>query len=705
MTRLHLDGVALRQYDEPYPFDYSPYAHQLALRELVRSDEEFVTVNDSPTGGGKTSSWLAPALEEEIDTIAIYPTNALVVDQTEQVLDSIDAIDHDVEVLTATAEELSEKRSEFSVQSNGEVVDQWYRKASKRTDQVILLTNPDIFVMFCRDLYRNPNRAYKQFPFIVIDEFHRAGRKEQNTLRYLLDELYERDETQRRLRKIAFLSATPDQEQEHRFEHAMAAPYHRVTEDETDERRAFSDSPEAGWKSVMPPVELDVRTAPTFGTADVLLDEDIEDLLTFCRGEKNSDNDRIAVILDGIHEVKRVFDRLNEELDRNVERIDGFHSEGKKEKLENFEVLVSNSAVEVGIDFNIDRLLFAGHNRSSFLQRLGRLRNKSRTCHARCYVPPRIARKLEGLHGGEFTRADLDDVLDDIYPTPRKPMSFGWRYSAPEELQHLDNRLRDATSRNKESMVESSRARIKRHFLDGTVVNFCHDDLRRAKESIDWELLEELQWYRGDSIQALVFDRLENTIRTYGLFYLLRYGKVEFQSEEEFKRTIPPEFSEEVERKARYIDGFCTYRGTIETTDEGWGRSVAFSGPRLAEWLNDSTAERSRMPRTLGGIKITASPNEGQCRVRSLDILNKRLQSRRENTPGDGGGLLCYPVSTAPKVVKERYGLGDFFFLYPVALQGKTKYSLALGTDALYLHCHVMEELQDISNGEGLIGL
>jgi len=253
--------------------------------------------------------------------------------------------------------------------------------------------------------------------------------------------------------------------------------------------------------------------------------------------------------------------------------------------------------------------------------------------------------------------------------------------------------------------VESSKARIKRHFLDGTDMSFRHDDLRRAKESIDWELLDGLQWYRGDSVQALVYDRLEDTVRTYDLFYLLRYGNVEFHTREEFEQIVPAEFSDDIARKARYVDGFCTYRGTIRTTEEGWGRSVAFSGPRLTEWFNGVGANQNRMPRVLGGIKLTAEPSNGQPRIPSLSVLNERLQSRRENTPGDGGGLLCYPVSMAPKVVKERYGLGDFFFLYPVALQGETEYSLAIGTDALYLHCHVLEESQKDSNGEGLIGL
>ena len=157
-TQLSLDGVALRQHEEPHLFDYEPYAHQLALRELVRRDEEFVAVNDSPTGGGKTSSWLAPTLSEQIDTIAIYPTNALVVDQTEQVNEASDAVDHEVSVLTVTSEKLADKRSEFGVQSNGEAIHRWYRAEKRKGNQVILLTNPDIFVMMCRDLYRNASR-------------------------------------------------------------------------------------------------------------------------------------------------------------------------------------------------------------------------------------------------------------------------------------------------------------------------------------------------------------------------------------------------------------------------------------------------------------------------------------------------------------------------------------------------------------------
>jgi len=417
MTRINLEGVALRTHEEPYTFDYNPYGHQLQLQKLVSESSSFVAVNDSPTGGGKTSSWLAPVLDQRLNTVAVYPTNALVEDQRLGIEDAVEAVDHDVAVLKVTSDSLSEKRTEYDVQSNADVIDRWVREEERRSEQVLFLTNPDIFVMMCRDLYAKPARSFKRFELAVVDEFHRADLKEQNTLRYLLDELLERDNA--RLERVVFLSATPDEGQEAMFERAMTAPYHRVTELERQrrgsERQAFTDPLSEDWRAVMPPVELELRTAPTFGTADVLLNVEAESTLDFCRGG------RTVLMLDGIHEVERVFTWLSGELDCRVERIDGFHSENKREKLEAFDVLVSNSAVEVGVDFDVDRILFAGHNRASFLQRLGRLRTEEQSQIARCYVPQPVKRALDDLNETQVSRDALRERLENVYPNPEEP--------------------------------------------------------------------------------------------------------------------------------------------------------------------------------------------------------------------------------------------------------------------------------------------
>lgn len=689
MTVIDLDGVALRTHDEPYLFDYAPYGHQLRLKELFDAASSFVAVNDSPTGGGKTSSWLEPTLEQRLDTVAVYPTNALVEDQYLGIADSVEAADHDVAVLKVTADSLSDKRNEYGVRSNADVIDRWIREYRGR--QRLFLTNPDIFVMMCRDLYSKPARAFKKFDLAVVDEFHRAELKEQNTLRYLLDELLERDNA--RLERLVFLSATPDAKQEATFERAMAAPYHRITEDQRAERRSFTDPINDEWRAVMPPVELELRTAPTFGTANVLLNRDSEATLDFCR------DGRTVLMLDGIHEVQRVFEWLNDELNCRVERIDGFHSENKREKLEgpdSFDVLVSNSAVEVGIDFDVDRILFAGHDQSSFLQRLGRLRTEAQTQPARCYVPRSIYREFDDLDGHPLSRTDLRERLEKTFPLPREPNTFDWRYSAPEAIEHLKDRLRKTTSDLQEDVKRRGVDRIHRHFLAEHGLTF--DDIKRTAETTDWRALRELQQYRGDSVQTLVWDTLEEVLRSYDLFYLLRYGDVEFHDRSTFDRIVDEQYPGEVGRKARYVDGFCTYHGAIDTTDEGYGRDVAFTGGALGGWIAE-TADTGRKPRVQDGLKLTVD-SDGVKPVRnaSVDVLNQRLKNRSDRMSGSDegeGGLLCFPVSGRSDVVKNTYDLGDFFFLYPIALTTGDEYSLAIGTDALYLHCHVQERQDD----------
>lgn len=54
---------------------------------------------------------------------------------------------------------------------------------------------------------------------------------------------------------------------------------------------------------------------------------------------------------DGVHEVDQVYELLSEELDETIHRFAGFDRGEVDEKLDTFDVLVSNSAVEVGLDF------------------------------------------------------------------------------------------------------------------------------------------------------------------------------------------------------------------------------------------------------------------------------------------------------------------------------------------------------------------
>lgn len=699
---LHLSGVELRRHTDPeHPVtapEFEPYAHQHDLRELFVNEDSFLAVNDSPTGGGKTMSWLAPIVESGENALVIYPTNALIHDQEANIEKELDdqfpALGEDTDVHTITADSLRAQHAETypNASSNGERLQRLLRDMVWRgDDQAIVLTNPDIFVMMRRHLYGRRGdpgsrvRGLNEFETIVVDEFHRAERKEQNTLLFLLDEMYDLDEYQCALSRIVLLSATPTERLERRFEAAMSAPYTRVTGLRgTEEQRAYEETSTTGWTAVMPPVNLDVRSAPTFGTADELLGADWEDTYEFAAREG-----RTVFILDGIHEVEQVYRRLDAELvGHDVVRIDGFHRGDLQAKLADFDVLVSNSAVEVGINFDIDRLVFSAHNRASFLQRLGRLRTETECQNARCYIPPNTATALgDTERASRVSRAALTDTLSEAYHDPRDPASFDWRYSAAEAYYHVEERTKDANSETEDEIRKAGWERITRHF-GSEEQQLSRSDIERCVDIIDSSVEQTLQWYRGDSIQVLVYDRTSDAqepIKTYNLFYLLRYGDVEFYPSDAFKRLVPDEYADDIDHTAPYVVGYCTYDGTIETDEEGYGRDVMLAaGTDVYAWLRsgDGQHKRTRTPEEVSGLSVDVDVDDGSKRIKSIEHLRDGLAEK---------DFLCYAIEGTTRKVKNYYDLGSFFFLTKFKVADE-RMSVAIGTDALYLHCIVQEE-------------
>ena len=706
MTTIPLSGIALREHDEPYPAPkITPYGHQQALHDLFRNEGGFVAVNDSPTGGGKTLSWLASVVESSEQTIAVYPTNALIADQKKSIRNELKTHfperENDIEVLQVTSKKLRTIYAEQYPQydTNHKILQALLRDTFQGEEQVVLLTNPDILVLMYRNLYhggfgyQNSGdiiREVNEFSTAVVDEFHRANRKEQNTLLFLLDEMYDKDASICALSKLVFLSATPEERLERRFEQAMSPPYHRVTVSDQQERMAF-DAPPAptGWRSVMPPTDLDVRSASTFATADTLLGDDWDDTQSFCARDGKT-----VIILDGIHEVEVVTRELQEALpDQCVERIDGFHRNEMEVKLERFDVLVSNSAVEVGIDFEVKRLLFSGHNRASFLQRLGRIRGRiedgDTVRESRCYVPSGIATQLgekadEG--DGRISRMDFTMWLEDAYDDPREPETFDWRYSAAEALAHVETQGKKYIESKAAVIKAEGEKRVERHF-GRPEETIGLTEIKQFADTVSKDVKNALQQYRGESLNALVYDvsaDAANELKTYDPLYLLRHGDVEFFSKAAFLREVPHELHNEVESHADYVVGFCIYRGTIPTNEDGYGRSVSFKATSsVFEWLKRETNLKTRTPQKVA-LSVDVERSDGQSRVPSIDHVRSKMETKENE-------ILCYAVEGTSREIKNRYRLGNFFFLYPLSYPD-TELCVALGTDALYLHCRVQEE-------------
>lgn len=705
-----LAGLALRQYPGEYPVDgIDPYRHQWGMFDALSNGVSGAFVNAAPTGGGKTLSWLAPAVTEGLDTIAVYPTNALIEDQRrniiEELLPAIEGSD-DVTVLDVTGETIGAdgKYAETfpDASSNGQRLSRLLGKhlGRRATGSTILLTNPDTFVLMRRGLYHSRMADVKRFELAVVDEFHRANRKEQNTMLFLLDEMYDLDASVCELDQLVFLSATPDKRLERKFDDALTAPYYRATEFgwcaefpsavDTDAAPFTAFSPgnlPDGHKSVLPPVRLTLYPAQTFGTAAELLDDEgfIE------RVQKG----RTVIMLDGIHEVDQVYEQLVNVGVPAVARIDGFNRQNLAEKLDTFETLVSNSAVEVGVDFDTDQIMFSGHDVASFFQRLGRLRTRTDESLAEGYVPPYTFASLDDYHADVsekwVSRRDFEEQLKDIYvDDTQAPESFDHRYSAVEAYDHIEERIKQSPEDKHDDIRRTGWQRISRHFFPERTLEQA--DIARLHEVRESDLLDTLKTYRGESIQTIVYNTRDKTVQSYNIPYLLRHGDVSFHPRDEFLARIPTDLKDEVKRLEQYSGGYCIYRGqhaTAGADDEGGysGRQVCYKATGGIYSMLSQQPRSVREPMVATGLEVEVDPS-----VQGLDYLKDALSERE---------VLCYALEGTARQIQNMYSLGPFGFIYPLLYSGGSgDAAVAFGHDALYLHCRVQDEIEAQAGAE-----
>jgi len=655
-----LAGLGLRMYPGEYPVDeVIPHKHQWALHDALTDRLPGLFVDDAPTGAGKTLAWLAPVVSEGLQTVAVYPTNALIEDQVRNIDEKLEDVEggNNVRLLAVTSETLQNEHAEQfpSANTNGERLRDLLKVAFDSRETVILLTNPDIFVLLRREIYRERIDAISRFEVAVVDEFHRATRKERNTMLFLLDEMYETNEAICRLNHLVFLSATPEKELERQFEEAMGVPYYRVSEvnwretplpevpDTEESVIAFAPNElPSNYRAVLPPVDLTITPAPTFEAATAILDS--EDVL-----HDRLRDGRTVMMLDGVHEVDQVYNSLAQSDLNGAVRIDGFHRENVREKLDTFETLVSNSAVEVGVDFDTEQIIFSGHDAASFFQRLGRLRTRPNRSAAYAYVPPYLLDALNSMAnkytGQWIDRATFEEYVSSGYIDASTPGSFDWRYSAVEAYDHVEKRAKSAPSDDQPAIRETGWKRIERHFFHNHEKELTEADLKRLYGVAGTPLFGFAQTYRGDSIQTVVYNNQSQTLQTYSIPHLLRHGDVSFHSKDEFLSILPEQLHNQVSRLEPYSSGYCLYQGGYEdetdTTDEEQltGRLVTYKATGELYSLLSDVSRDIRTPKVCTGLEIETEPSvsgldllKGASRILKFFVIRWRATSPRYKT-------------------------------------------------------------------------
>lgn len=344
-----------------YSFPYEPPRNfQVDFMDwLSEDDSEPVSAITAPTGGGKSATFhktIQKVTESQGTVLLVYPTNALIRDQKQELEEEID----DVTVEHITSDTLEE----HGIQRSRELKS-YFRRLS--TDVVI--TNPDILQAVVQGMYVDPVgnlvEIFEYCDAVVFDEFHFYDEFEASGILLQIHIAVNRLE-QLGEANIVLASATPDETYFDLLDD-IGIEYRKIEAEVTEEGSKFR-------------CETDVTTYNEF------IGDSLDDVATDIRHqaetvELEQDGIEIAVICNSVKASNELYNRIHDlhpQLSEYVVKDNGydtgldFDTEGT--------VLITTSKAEVGINHDIKHLYMDNPFRDpdSFIQRFGRAGRSSK---------------------------------------------------------------------------------------------------------------------------------------------------------------------------------------------------------------------------------------------------------------------------------------------------------------------------------------
>ncbi len=711
---IQIDGLALKQeLDEADNWlpdidgvtHYPPYEHQVEMRDLIENEDRFVAMNTTITGGGKTFSYAVPVMRNDMFVIVVFPTNALTADQARSIteLGSEYFPDKEVFIKELTSDSMQEYREEKrkngeiskASMNNGEQIRQSLIDADRNDGPSFILTNPDILLGILRGNYHASVRQQLELAdMAVVDEFHHARPKGRNSLVITMDELYHRSDSRCNLKRFVFLSATPDETLENQLKEQFGLPgddiYHRI--DSTENSKPISQMSFASsepYNPVMPQVNTTFISGRPFATKrKILTDEYFDRVLDFIS------SGRSIVILDGVAEVNEVCQALQHHAPDSlrIEPISGLRPENTADKLNNADVLVANSTLEVGVDIgNVEQLIYTGFNASRFMQRLGRLRAEPNKIEkaAVCFTTPdaiQSFRSFQELSMPAVPRDILESRVKHQLGTEADTELCRAEFTPIEMYRAIDDRAETMYESEPEYRKRAAQL-VAKHCFQTTSYTPREEDIQRMWELSQSPLGEAMQSYRQSSLTALVYDAREEckSVKTYPITGLLRFADIEFLTEPMFDYRLQGEDIDPsmYDSEKQYVQAFAWMNGSC--SGETLRNPHVAPTDQFQHMLGRDPKKRE--PAILDTIEFTVEDNR---ELEGLATLNKQLDKELRGT--NGTNIVGYATEGHPAQIQTVYGLDEFFFTNPIAnLNGQ--YTLALGENALYLYCHVQENI------------
>lgn len=408
------------------------YPHQLAMWEGW--DKYPTMLLAAKTGTGKTRAAMLPVLKRRQWAVAAYPTNELLRDQIRAVEKF--AAEEGSKPLVWTPElwaaaDRAERYSQADhilVPVDGSFLDRWQEamRCKNRGETLrrlldpdkpkIVFTNPDIlFLILGLQYHAEPFEALRRYATLILDEFH----------------LYQGVELAHALAMIALargfgifqrlvlLSATPHPEVSALLERAVkptVIPSQALTTSEGAATEQGETTP-APWRTAVHAVEVTPLQVLGNDPVEILLSQilALKPELERLR-DQIPDHDYLpaVVIVNSVVNAIRLEDRLVDSgfVRNSLAIIRGLSHRAIRDPRGKL-LALGTSAIEVGVDFRCDILLFEALEAASFLQRFGRV-GRHRPGKAIILVPPNAFQGMTALPS-EIDRATFEERIHAWY--------------------------------------------------------------------------------------------------------------------------------------------------------------------------------------------------------------------------------------------------------------------------------------------------
>lgn len=675
--------------------------HQVeTYRALTEGDVE-VVFNTAMTGDGKSLAAYAPVMvHTNKHVFAMYPTNELLRDQGRQ--------------LEKYLERFGRKKDEIPFD------DLWGAKLERLQDQIgarrrdvvlkerfenknVILTNPDIFNLVMNYSYGQKTLIYTpqelpyslgiNFDYFLFDEFHIF--KIPQFVAVMSAMLYLQGQTPGR-NKFIFSSATPVDS----LDEMLARSGIEVKVIQGD----YTDQNQAGYRQVLYPADLHFYKLDERANAETWAREHVDALVKFwkeCGGQTKG-----AIIVNSVATARRIARWLENELrsyNISVGENTGLTDETRRKDSLQKDIVVGTSTIDVGVDFNINFLVFESLNGGTFLQRLGRL---GRVRHGEPAFPkyeahvllsgraPWIYARLEQKFqdGAEVERSrDLRDAILETFPQENdfKPYVKRWGVLHPAHVIEVLIQRKDAY----EQLAERLKERFGRAFdASFQKAHGRYWGILKGEEK-GKKLLDEILAFRGSSpFQVACLDKTVNppAFITYDLLSLVQSADFDVIDAETYRQAI--EQYAAPEKRAEALDAL---KYTLGHSGEN----------PLVVQINKFREEREKL--ILGIGKELGKPEmREQVKVLKGFFIEEPcfVGNSRVNRVLENQYLVCYamPEKTFDSV---RYQLRfpPMFPIYKVKDKYDKIYYAAFGKEALLLEAIMLRHRQKNLEDEAII--